>query len=76
MGWDHYEFMRDHGPMMVGSPEQITDKILLFHEMFGNTRYLAQLMTGPSMPHTKTLHAIELFGTKIAPAVRKALQNQ
>lgn len=76
MGWDHYEFMRDHGPLMVGSPEQITEKILLFHEMFGNTRYLAQLMTGTSMPHAKTLHAIELFGTKIAPAVRKALQNK
>lgn len=77
-GWSpitraHFEQMRQHGPLMVGSPQQIIDKILYFHELFGNTRYLAQTITGHDLPHAKTLHAIELFGTKVAPAVRKAL---
>lgn len=79
-GWSpmtrmQYEQMRQYGPLMVGSPQQIIDKILYFHELFGNTRYLAQLVGGHNLPHAKTLHAIELFGTKVAPAVRKALAN-
>ena len=79
-GWSpisraHFEQMRQYGPLMVGSPQQIIDKILYFHELFGNTRYLAQMISGHGTPHAKTLHAIELFGTKVAPAVRKALQE-
>ncbi|UFH53867.1 Atu2307/SP_0267 family LLM class monooxygenase [Spirosoma sp. KNUC1025] len=77
-GWspitrDQFEYMRQYGPLMVGSPQQVIDKILYFHELFGNTRYLAQMITGHDMPHAKTLHAIELFGTKVAPVVRKEL---
>ncbi|GAB4041468.1 Atu2307/SP_0267 family LLM class monooxygenase [Spirosoma gilvum] len=80
-GWSpitrmHFEQMRQHGPLMVGSPQQIIDKILYFHELFGNTRYLAQMISGHGTPHAKTLHAIELFGTKVAPAVRKALEQK
>lgn len=78
-GWSpmtrmQFEQMRQYGPLMVGSPQQIIDKILYFHELFGNTRYIAQLVGGHNLPHTKTLRAIELFGTKVAPAVRKALE--
>ena len=71
-----FEQMRQYGPLMVGSPQQIIDKILYFHELFGNTRYLAQLVGSHTLPHSKTLHAIELFGTKVAPAVRKALEQK
>jgi len=39
------------------------------HELFGNQRFLIQMSVG-TMPHEKVLHAIELFGTKIAPIVR------
>jgi hypothetical protein len=42
------------------------------HGLFGNTRYVAQFMMG-DLEHSKTLHAIELFGTQVAPAVRKAI---
>lgn len=73
IGLDHFEAMRQHGPLLVGSPQQIIDKLLHFHELFGNTRYLGQLVGGHLIPHEKNLRAIELFGTKIAPAVRKAL---
>jgi probable LLM family oxidoreductase len=63
---------RREGALLVGSPEEVTDKILYEHEIFGNTRFLAQMSLG-AMPHQKILHAIELLGTKVAPAVRKAL---
>ena len=75
LGRDQFEYMRQQGPLMVGSPQQIIDKILRFHELFQNTRYLAQLIGSPQLPHEKTLRSIELFGTKIAPAIRKALTS-
>jgi probable LLM family oxidoreductase len=57
--------------LLVGSPQQVIDKILYEHELFGHTRFLAQMSLG-AMPHDKIMHAIELLGTKVAPAVRKA----
>jgi len=73
IGRDHFEFMRKQGPLMVGSPQQIIDKILYFHELFGNTRYLGQMITGHTIAHAKSMRSIELFGTVVAPAVRKAI---
>lgn len=74
LGREQFDYLREYGPLLVGSPQQIIDKILHFHELFQNTRYLAQMLGGPMTDHAKNLHAIELFGTKIAPEVRKALQ--
>jgi len=58
------------GALLVGSPQQVIDKILYEHDLFGHTRFLAQMSLG-AMPHDKILHAIELLGTKVAPAIRK-----
>jgi probable LLM family oxidoreductase len=60
------------GALMVGSVGQVVEKILLEHELFGNTRFLAQASLG-FVPHIMTMRSIELFGTKVVPAVRKAL---
>lgn len=60
------------GALMVGSVQQVVDKILQEHELFGNTRFMAQASVGP-VPHELTMRSIELFGEKVAPAVRKAL---
>jgi probable LLM family oxidoreductase len=59
------------GALLVGSPQQVIDKILFEHELFGNERFLMQLTVG-SMPHAKVMRAIELLGTEVAPAVRRA----
>ena len=48
------------------------DKILWEHELFGHTRFLIQFSVG-TMPHDQMLKAIELYGTVVSPAVRKAL---
>lgn len=58
------------GALLVGSPQQVIDKILYEHELFGHTRFLAQMSMG-AMPHDRILHAIELLGTKVAPEVKK-----
>lgn len=60
------------GALLVGDPQEVIDKILFEHELFRNQRFLLQLTVG-TMPHEKVLHAIELLGTVVAPAVRKAL---
>jgi alkanesulfonate monooxygenase SsuD/methylene tetrahydromethanopterin reductase-like flavin-dependent oxidoreductase (luciferase family) len=58
------------GALMVGSVQQVIDKILYEHELFGNTRFLAQASVG-NVPHKMIMRSIELFGTKVAPAVKK-----
>ena len=61
-----------HGANFIGSPEQVIEKILFQHEIFGHRRFLIQFSVGP-LPHDKLMHSIELYGTKVAPAVRKAI---
>jgi probable LLM family oxidoreductase len=60
------------GALFVGSPQQVIEKILYQHEIFGHQRFLAQISIGP-VSHAKVMRAIELLGTEVAPAVRKAL---
>jgi probable LLM family oxidoreductase len=57
------------GALLVGTPEEVVEKILFQHEIFGHQRFLGQMSVGP-MPHDKVLRSIELFGTEVAPAVR------
>lgn len=60
------------GALLVGDPQQVIDKILYEHELFGHRRFLMQVTVG-TMPHQKVLRSIELLGTVVAPAVRAAL---
>jgi probable LLM family oxidoreductase len=60
------------GAIFVGSPQQVTEKILHQHELFHHERFLIQLTVGPT-PHDQVMRAIELLGTEVAPAVKRAL---
>jgi alkanesulfonate monooxygenase SsuD/methylene tetrahydromethanopterin reductase-like flavin-dependent oxidoreductase (luciferase family) len=60
------------GANFVGSPQQVIDKILYQYELFGHRRFMMQMSVG-SMPHETVLRSIELFGTVVAPAVKKAI---
>jgi alkanesulfonate monooxygenase SsuD/methylene tetrahydromethanopterin reductase-like flavin-dependent oxidoreductase (luciferase family) len=60
------------GANFVGSPEEVVEKILFQHEIFEHDRFLLQFTVG-SLPHDRVMRAIELYGTRVAPAVRKAL---
>ena len=60
------------GPYIVGSPEQVVEKPLLQHEIFGHQRTLVQLAIG-SVGHADLMRAIELLGTEVAPVVRAEL---
>jgi len=60
------------GANFVGSPDQIVEKILYQHELFQHDRFLVQFSVG-TMPHAKIMRSIELFGTAVAPVVRREL---
>ena len=60
------------GALVVGSVDQVVEKILYQQQHFGHTRFLAQTSVG-SLPHDKVLRSIELLGTEVAPRVRAAL---
>jgi probable LLM family oxidoreductase len=58
------------GALFVGDPETVAEKIVAQHRLFRNDRFLLQMAIGP-MPHTKVMKAIELYGTRVAPIVRR-----
>ena len=59
-----------HGALVLGSPQEVIDKILYQYEIFRHQRVLLQLTVGP-MPHARVMRAIELLGTEVAPVVRR-----
>ena len=63
------------GANFVGSPQDVIDKILFQHEIFGHQRFLLQITVG-AMPHDKVMRSIELFGTEVAPVVREAVAGR
>jgi alkanesulfonate monooxygenase SsuD/methylene tetrahydromethanopterin reductase-like flavin-dependent oxidoreductase (luciferase family) len=74
-GWSgmtraQFDALREpRGALVVGSPQEVIEKILLQHEIFGHQRFLAQLSVG-DIAHRDVLRGIELLGTEVAPAVR------
>ena len=76
-GWSpmtrpQFEYLRSpEGPLLVGTPQEVADKIIAEHKLFGNTRFMSQIIGG-DIPHEKLLHSIELFGKVVAPIVREA----
>lgn len=54
----------------IGSPQEIVEKILHQHEVFGHQRYLGQIDFG-GMPFDRVMKQIETIGSEIIPAVKK-----
>jgi probable LLM family oxidoreductase len=62
------------GALLVGNPDEVIDKILFEHELFGLQRFLIQMSVG-TMPHDQVMRSIELLGTVVAPAVRSRVSS-
>ncbi|PFM66853.1 LLM class flavin-dependent oxidoreductase [Bacillus cereus] len=56
--------------LMIGSPQQIIEKMLYQYELFGQQRFMAQIDFG-GVPFDKIEKNIELIATEIMPAVRR-----
>jgi len=75
-GRPEYETLRSpSGALAVGSPEQVAEKLLYEHELFGHDRYIAQMSVG-AVSHRDVLSSMELFGTKVAPLVREEIARR
>jgi hypothetical protein len=57
------------GPVLVGSPQQVIDKILYFHEAFGHDLQSFSLPT--MLPHEQQLEMLERLSAEVIPVVRK-----
>jgi probable LLM family oxidoreductase len=57
------------GALAAGSAEEVAEKILYGHELFGHQRYLGHISVG-AVAHADVLRAMERFGTEVAPVVR------
>lgn len=64
---------RPEGAYFMGDPNAVIDKILQQFEWFGHTRFVGQMDVG-APDHKMIMKSIELFGTKVAPEIRKALK--
>jgi probable LLM family oxidoreductase len=60
------------GHLLVGTPQEVAEKLLAHHELFAHDRFLGHISVGV-LPHEKAMRATELFATEVAPLVRDAL---
>jgi probable LLM family oxidoreductase len=61
--------------LAIGSPQQIIDKILYQHELFGHSRFMAQIDIG-GQPFSRIAEAIELLANEVAPVVRREINKR
>jgi probable LLM family oxidoreductase len=60
-----------NGALMIGSPEEVTEKILRHSEALGGISRVTFQMNVASLPHAKLMRAIETLGSAVAPALRQ-----
>jgi probable LLM family oxidoreductase len=71
------QFEREAGPdgaLCVGSPETVARKIAATVQALKLTRFDIKYSNG-ALPHEKLLTSIELYGTRVVPLVREALEE-
>ena len=59
-----------HGPLFVGSPQEVVDKISYERELFGHDRFMAQIDIG-GLPYAELAQSIELLAGEVMPTVEK-----
>lgn len=60
----------ERGPVLVGSPQQIAEKILWWHEAYGHDLQSFSLPT--MIPHEQQLEMLERLASEVLPVVRAA----
>jgi alkanesulfonate monooxygenase SsuD/methylene tetrahydromethanopterin reductase-like flavin-dependent oxidoreductase (luciferase family) len=65
-----------HGAMLIGSPDEVAEKIIGHSEALGGISRITFQMNASSLPHAKMMQAIEVLGTRVAPAVREYLAGR
>ena len=61
------------GALLVSEPDTVVQKVLEMSEDLGGLARVSFQMSVAALRHDRLMRAIELLGTRVAPAVRKAL---
>jgi len=62
-----------NGALLIGSPDEVVDKILRHSEVLGGISRLSFQMNAASLPQVKMMRAIDAIGARVAPALRQPL---
>lgn len=79
-GWQpmhrqHFDMLCEpDGPLMVGSPADIVEKIVYQYSLFQNTRFLAQIIFG-NIPFEKIYDSVALLANEVVPKVKSRIQK-
>ena len=72
--YDSYGDFLDRGSALVGSPQQVIDKVGRYHEAFGN-RLIAIGGHPGNLSQEHFTASLELFQAEVAPALRKTIPD-
>lgn len=70
----HYLQEVQHGSLYVGSVETVAQKIAYAIRSIGASRFDLKYSNGP-LTHSKLMHSIELYATKVVPRVNELLEK-
>ena len=59
------------GALLIGTPEAIVDKVIRHSEALGGISRITFMINAATLPHKKLMSAIDLLGSRVAPALRK-----
>jgi putative FMN-dependent luciferase-like monooxygenase len=72
-GGPSMENFADQTPLSVGSPQEVIDKTLTFHDEFGDYQRQLFLMDHAGLPLKTVLNQLDLLGEEVVPVLRKEL---
>jgi probable LLM family oxidoreductase len=64
------------GALLIGDPDEIVEKIIRHSKALGGISRITFMMNPASLPHEKLMQATKLIGTRIAPTLREASENE
>jgi probable LLM family oxidoreductase len=64
------------GALLVGDPDEVVEKIIRHSKALGGISRITFMMNPASLPHENLMRATKLIGTRIAPALREASENE
>ena len=65
-----------NGALLVGSPDEVTEKIVRHSEALGGIDRISFQMNAASLPQIKMMRAIDAIGARVAPALRQHYETE
>jgi probable LLM family oxidoreductase len=59
------------GALLIGEPDEIVAKVVRHSEALGGLSRITFMMNASTLPHANLMNAIELLGSRVAPALRE-----